>query len=436
MHCVFCGAKQAGDAPAKTMMGYAGMADDVLAAAKAAKEQAGGDAPQAPAPHVPVGEPPPPQPAPVANPDPYGTTQPVDPIAPQYQQPPGPPPAQPAPQAPQYQQPQAPQYQQPQAPQYQQPGAAPPYGGGPQHHSQPQRPQRPEMPPYLASETGTRMNQPVEPWADQLRGLCNVFGIMCIIAFVAPWIVVGGRMGWSWDFFDAPETWAKMLPLFILLTGGAATAIAHMKVTTSVRGAVAAAAGLLPIVILAALAFNAQALAGRGGGGSGDFDWRVFAQMIGLVAISAGLLVRSKYPGAQLGRFVVTGAAVLILLAYLIPAHGVVPLSAAFKMLTNAPGAFKLLALYSLGPFFLAVCAMIVWAPPTTTAGATLLAWCGMIYLPVGLPLAVLAAAGDELGQSFRMLFVWYHIPVTLLAWFVLASFGMATVMGKQLEHN
>ena len=395
-----------------------------------------GGAPMGQPPHQgapPMGQPPmgqPPMGAPPMGAPPYQG----GPGAPPYQGGPGAPPMG----APPYQGgPGAPPYQGgPGAPPMGQPPmGAPPYGGPP----------APNMPPYLASQTGTRMNQPVEPWADSLRGLCSKFGILLCIALVLPVAFFDGKMAFLYELLSQKQAplGVRLIPILIMVTGIGAIVIARSGVTTTMRGWIATGLGFTPLLLIAIYMQDATAgnrelqmvLAGAGE------SWRIIFSFLGLLVLATGLLVRSNYPAAILGRAITTSGAVAVLLVALVPINDHIPLIAIFKTLgADIPTQYKLFALWGLVPFVLASLGLLLtWLPASTSSGTTTVAWGALLFYPTSILVmivALLAIEGGDPEAIFRVPLVWYHIPITLLAWFALGAYGTATVVGKQLEHS
>jgi hypothetical protein len=293
----------------------------------------------------------------------------------------------------------------------------------------------PERPPYLASETVTRMSAPVEPWANSLRSLCRTFGGMLILAFVLPWLFVDARLMFSWNIMALPGALAKTLPVAILCTGSAALVLAVLELSASRRGHGAAVLGTAAVLFVALAGLDAPHAAARLVT-AGPFQWRQLLQLISLLALASGLLIRAKYPGAQLGRLMVSASAGLLVATYLLPSRDQMPVSELLSRFAGQSGVAKIATLYGLVPLVVAAASMMVWIPFPLSAGAGLLAWCTVAYWPLTVPVGLLAAPVGAAPDPQLSLYIWYHLPVALLAWFALGAFGLATVLGKHLEHN
>ena len=306
------------------------------------------------------------------------------------------------------------------------PGHPPPhaYGAPPPMGFHQQRPETelvaPLRPPYLASETGRRASSPMEPWAESLKTLMLVFGVLLVACFVAPWQVQPGATTFSWSILSSEASVAaKAIPILFVATGALAILLGALPLSTLARGFAAAGIGLAPIVY--------QAVAPA-------FDWRNLITLIGAVTLVAGLLVRSQYTGAMAGRLMATIGAICTLLPLLISVGGAVPLVEMFKALGQGTGQMKVATIITLVPVVLAVLAFLVWLPPPGRAGAHILAWL-LIVWPLVASIAMWLLGGD-LGANLKGgLHLILYLPMAGMAWAGLTGYGVATVTGKQLEH-
>lgn len=457
-HCAFCGAKQPEGGAAKTMMGYPGLAEQVLE--RAAAERAAAERPAAARPPSggPVDSLAETQPiAPTARPQPAPHTQPSSQPVPSFTPPQRPPTPRPAPQQPPP--PQAAPVVQPDPPAQPQafpqgshhapPAQAPPFAQG-SHHAPPTQAYggaapayhgmaapAPHMPPYRASETEMRANAPQEPWARLLRTALMVFGVLLIAAFFAPWAISDRTIVFSWDVMKGEG--GSIVPLALIGSGVVFTALALIDVGTPGRGVAAAVVGLGAILYMATGAFGDLTSGLRGGGFGGDLGWRGIALLPGVVVLAAGLFVRSQYPTAMAGRALASVGIAALLAFYLVPESDVVPVVGLLDMLADGGTEERLLAAYFLGGFALALLGLLVWLPRTTTAGTGAVAWLAAAWLPSFLPLlfaGLLITGRGDAGEVIKGgLSLLYHLPVALLAWYLLGALGLATLIGKRLEH-
>jgi hypothetical protein len=275
-------------------------------------------------------------------------------------------------------------------------------------------------PPYLASETGARANSPVEPWAGSLRALMIAAGAVLLASFAAPWSLAGGAE-FSWDRIAAAETThGRLVPLLMAASGLVAVVLAIAPVVTAGRGLAAAAVGVVSAVAVAATA--------------PDVEWRSIATAVGLIALVAGLLLRSQYRSALVARLVVTGGAVAVILPWLLPTGGIVPIGLALSVLGgDVPAEAKLVLSVELLTLVVAALALIAWLPAPSSAGAGALAWVVVALVPTQaiLALIVTSGAGEQLRVALHAMLI---SPLATAAWLVLGGFGAATLIGKSLE--
>jgi hypothetical protein len=275
-------------------------------------------------------------------------------------------------------------------------------------------------PPYLASETGARANRPVEPWAGSLRALMLAFGALLIACFAAPWSLAGGA-DFSWDRIAAAETThERLVPLLMAASGLVAVVLAVFPVVTAGRGLAAATVGAVAALAVAATA--------------PDVEWRSIATALGLIALVTGLLLRSQYRSSLLARLVVTGGAAAVILPWLVPEGGVVPIGLALSVLGgDLPAGVKLAITVELLALVVAALALIAWLPAPSSAGAAALAWVVVALLPAQaiLTLVLTSGAGEQLRAALHAMLI---SPLATAAWIALGGFGAATLIGKALE--
>jgi hypothetical protein len=453
LHCVFCGAKQP-PAPAvqqglaKTAFGYS--ANDPAESARQPVSPHGRTMPAQPQPqsqpqfHPPSYQPPrppPPAPAPAAlrppAPQPYphgapGGGVPTSPsAAPTLFAPsPAPLPAAHQPTALQspgygrssglasaaqptlvpsaassYQPPAAQAYQPPQVPMMQIPAAQPP--------------------PYLASQTASRASRPIEPWRDSLRLMMFLWGVALIAAFAMP-LQTTPDLLFSWKLLLEGEGTAKLPPLMLAAVGLLSVIIAGIPMPASARGLIAAVLGLagvgVPIALIGAPA------------------WRPLASLIGALLIVPGLLMRSEYRDAVLPRILVTIGALGILAPFLVPEGSAIPLVNVLKGLIDQPGTAKLAPALSLGLIVVVVMSLLAWLPAPVTGGAKLWAWLVILWglITHAANLVLLDNLADTITATPNLALVaWIAGGPGLglgAAYLVLVGYGLASVVGKQLE--
>jgi hypothetical protein len=416
LHCVFCGAKQA-PAPAvapsnvaKTAFGYS--ANEVM-------QQLGNQVPQAR---------PAPQPAPAARPNPGSQPPPVaqSPATAQTMFVPGGGP--PAAQQQTYVPPQqqyggAPAYTPP-APAYTPPTPAyPPAGGGGMGIHSPMQPTPAPLPavqqPYLGAQTGAArmVGRPIEPWKDALRLWMFVWGGILLASFATP-VLTEPALAFNWDTIINGEGSAKIPALVWAGIGLLSIVFAAIPMATLPRGALAAVLGLSGI-------FVPMAVSGHFG------EWQKLIQLIGMLALVPGLLLRHEYVESTLARVLVTIGVICTLVPYLVPDGGQIPLVALIKILLDGANHMEVVII-ALAQIILVVLCLLAWMPGPATAGAKIFAWAVLLF-PIAAFLLTLLGNGNVGDVVAKM-------PGTLVSWApgvsyaVLIGYGLATVLGKQLE--
>src|SRR6185436_7345791 len=76
----------------------------------------------------------------------------------------------------------------------------------------------------------------------------------------------------------------------------------------------------------------------------------------------------------------VTIGVVCLLVPYLLPEHGQIPLVMIFKGLIEAPGELKIVFILELAQIVLVVMCLLAWMPGPATAGAKVFAWAVILY--------------------------------------------------------
>lgn len=284
-----------------------------------------------------------------------------------------------------------------------------------------QRQSQATPPPYLASQTPDRMGAPTEPWAESLKTLMLVFGIAMVACFVLPW-AISPKASFSWDTLRSAQGAAKLGPLLIAGTGVLAVVLSLLPLTVQVRGIAAAALGFVPIALSGLVI--------------GSFHWTVLLTLVGALTLVPGLLVRSEYHGAMLGRIMVTVGVACVLLPLLIPQGGSMPLVAMFKSLGALPGKMKVIPIIEVLWFAATLLALLAWLPAPGAAGTKILAWF-FIAKPLADSVITTLITADPLGATIKAgLALMFWMPITLMAWTALTGYGVASVAGKSLEHR
>jgi hypothetical protein len=300
------------------------------------------------------------------------------------------------------------------------PYGAPPAGAGMGIHSPPQPTPAPlptAAPPYLASKTGVRAGRPIEPWKDSLKLWMIVWGVIAVGAFCIPLAL--DPIAFNWDAILHGAGKEKIPPLSWAGIGVLSIAIGALPMVSVGRGIIAAILGLAGIAVPFVLA-------------GGTPPWQALALLIGTLLLIPGLLVRDEYVESLLARIMVTLGVLAVLAPFLVPQHGQIPLVGLFKGLIEAPGAMKVTFILEIAQVVIVVLCLLAWMPGPATGGAKVFAWI-LIMFPAIAFLTLALVGGDIGGVITKMpgkLFTW--VPDALYS--VLAGYGLATVIGKQLE--
>lgn len=340
-------------------------------------------------------------------------------------------------------------YQQPQ-PGYQQPGGFPPpqqggyqqpggFAGGyqqPQGYGQPQptpmgggmgihspqvatpQPLPAVAPPYLASQTAARAGRPIEPWKDSLRLWMFVFGGIALAVFAIP-LITEPSMVFNWDAIIHAPGKEKLSPLIWATAGLLGIICAAIPMQTLPRGLVAGVLGLagavVPMLVMGHL---------------GD-QWQLVLMAFGAILLVPGLLVRHEYTESLTARLMITFGVIFTLVPYLVPEHGQIPLVSIFKALIEGKNHMEMI-IPAIANIILVVLCLLAWMPGPATAGAKVFAWI-LILFPLATTALKLAGAShmDKIITNQPGM-VLSFVPGIVYAVFL--GYGLATVIGKQLE--
>jgi hypothetical protein len=277
--------------------------------------------------------------------------------------------------------------------------------------------------PYLDAQTGVaRSGRPIEPWQDSLRLMMFIWGAIALAAFATP--VLTEPMAFNWDAILHGEGSQKIPALVWAGVAVLAIVFAAIPMMTLARGALAALLGLAGI-------FVPMAVVGHFG------EWQTLVPLFGSLVLVPGLLIRNEYADSLLARLLVTIGVLCTLLPYLVPVGGQIQLVMVFKALLEG-GNHMEIVIIALAQIVLVVLCLLAWMPGPATAGAKYFAW-AVILFPVAAFILIKLAEGhiaDVASKSPGTLLTWVvggpgHVGVVYA---VLAGYGIATVLGKQLE--
>ena len=264
----------------------------------------------------------------------------------------------------------------------------------------------------------------VEPWRESLKLVMIVWGLLVIAALATP-LTIDPSLTFSWDALIHGEGTARIPFIVESALGVLGVVVALLPMPAIARGALAALLGLGAIAAPIAI--------------SGEVpEWHQLMALATLVVIVPSLLMRAGYPDAILPRMLVTACVIAAVLPELVPQNGHIPLIDTMKALMDAPGKAKVDHILHIARLVLIVLTLLVWMPAPTTAGGTMFAW--LIMLTIGLGISLLdvgVAVGLDLDHATDLI---TKTPAALITWVVptaclaLSGYGLATVVGKQLE--
>jgi hypothetical protein len=274
--------------------------------------------------------------------------------------------------------------------------------------------------PYGASHGAGRAGRPIEPWKDLLRLMMFVWGGVLLVAFATPLSI--DPLAFNWDLIIEGEGTAKLPPLVTAAVGVLALVIAGIPMSPAPRGMLAALLGLGGILTPMILALSQGV----------SLPWQDLVQLAGWLLLIPSLFVRQEYRDALLPRILITIGALAVLAPYLIPENDSLPLVELFRNLIDAPGKLKVLAAVTLGQVVLVVLTLLAWLPAPSSGVAKVFAWLLILWsLVVQLVTLVLSESiGTALESPQAALMAW----APMSAYLVLVGFGLASVIGKQLE--
>lgn len=272
---------------------------------------------------------------------------------------------------------------------------------------------------YQTSPTATNVRRPIDPWRDSLRAMMFIWGFLLIAAFATP-VALKPELAFLWTGLLDNLGTAQLPKLTIAAVGVLALVLAFVPMPTSARGVLATVLGLAGLAVPIALV--------------GVPPWQVIVPLVGAMLLLPGLIIRSEYLAAILPRLLVTLGVAGVLINYLLPQHDTIPLVALFKALIEAPGSAKVGPALELGLIVIVVMALLAWLPSPATGGAKLWAWLFILWPLVThvVELVMKGGIADRItGSPNEALAAWIAMGP---AYLVLIAYGLAAVLGKQLE--
>jgi hypothetical protein len=293
-----------------------------------------------------------------------------------------------------------------------------------------------QPPPSPTSQTASRAIWPVEPWRDSLRLMMFVWGGGLLAACATP-LRTSPDLLFNWDLVLDSSGTARLPLLTVAAVGLLSVSVAAIPMPPAARGSIATLFGLAGILVPIAL---------------GDMPpWLLLVSMLGMLLLVPSLLVRNEYRDAVVPRILVTLGAAGVLLPYLLPQDGAIPLVSALMALIDTPGSGKVVPALTLGLITIAVMSLLAWLPAPVTGAAAIWAWL-LILWPLIVHVAQLLLGGNVVGvissTPNAVSMPWIagggtgggtggEMATSIAlgsAYLVLVGYGLASVLGKKLE--
>jgi hypothetical protein len=280
------------------------------------------------------------------------------------------------------------------------------------------------LPPPILMMRPSATALPLDPFASSLRVVMIVFGVLLLGAFATPLALSDLRF--HWDEINSPGAdLAHILPMLLMAAiGFLSLVVGAIPMGSGARGAIAAVLGMG-----GALTPGIYGLIE-----GGPVTVGLVASIIAVVLLIPSLLARAHFREATLPRILVTLGVLGVLAPFLIPTQDVIPLAASVNALTSSMTWLdKLPAIFMLATVVLCVLALLAWIPGPSTGGASLWAWLFILRAMWTRMTTVIVAGGIGAAvehSPFETLAAW----VPFVAYAAILGYGLATVIGKQLE--
>ncbi len=259
-----------------------------------------------------------------------------------------------------------------------------------------------------------------------------VFGIALVACFVLPW-TLSPETRFSWNALADATGKFKLPPLLIAGTGVLAVVLSRLPLSVSMRGIAAALIGFTPIALQAFLLSSAPTAMAAG---ASDIPvWQLALLVVSALTLVSGLLLRSEYHSSIVPRLMVTIGVACLLLPFLLADPSIIDV---LKAIGDAEGKGKLAIIVLLMPAFLAVIGLLLtWLPTAGAAGTHVVAWLLIIWPLVASLVINLALFDGSVGDHIKAgLVLIFWMPTVAVAWTALTGYGVASFIGKSLEHN
>jgi hypothetical protein len=281
-----------------------------------------------------------------------------------------------------------------------------------------------QPPPYFSSSQTSRVIRPIDPWRDSLRAMMFLWGVALLAAFATP-LRTSPDLVFNWKtILDGAGT-ARLPPLMLAAVGFLGVVVAFIPMPSAARGLIAGVLGLGGIAVPIALV--------------GVPPWQALAQMIGVIVLIPGLIIRNDYRDSILPRLLVTLGVIGFLLPYLVPQGGAIPLVSVFKALIDLSGSQRVAPILQLAAITLVVISLLAWLPAPATGAAKVWAWFLILWSLITHVTALVLQGhlGDAVSASpYNAIVPWIAGGAAGLgaAYLVLVGYGFAALFGRQLE--
>jgi hypothetical protein len=271
--------------------------------------------------------------------------------------------------------------------------------------------------PVAAYDTPTGAT--IDPFRGSLRVVMIVWGALMLLALATP--LSTDPLMFHWDsVLEHPNT-AAIVTMMHGAIGLLGVLLALIPLATLPRGIFAALLGLAGIVVPIVLRGEVPA-------------WGTILVYVAWLFLVTGLLMRNEYPDSMTARILVTIGVACALVPYLVPTSlGEIPLIGLFRQVITADGLAKVPAMLELGLLLVILMSLLAWMPGPATAGAKVFAWVILVWVAL-MTYTFLLIDGHVVDKiksmPFETLVKW--LPPTVCE--VFAGYGLATVIGKQLE--
>ncbi len=283
----------------------------------------------------------------------------------------------------------------------------------------------PPRPQYLASETGS------EPWGTTLRLVSILFGVVLLAAVAIPWSF--SPLVFSFQALGSLPGAQKVWPIF-WAAGGILLLVFGLGGGTKTRGLIATIIGAAGLVLPVLIGGFSAGGGGFGGGLPFGGGWVAYVLLAGFVLAPAGLLLRSAYGEASIGRLIATIGCAALIVPFVVPSGGTLPIIGLFKMLGGGIENILQVVVMLLLPIAAVLGLFTSWLPSSTSGGTGL--W-GRIIMWWSFLLVIMALAFHigEIGGLLKQPVV-LCVMLLVLGFPMLLGYGLASFFGKIIEEN